>query len=143
MIFSVQMEIAQFQGWMPWNLEYRITASEIMKQAKDRLGSGSSAEWNKVRPALSVTVRYGSPILKRSSSYRVSGRGLIIHAFIQEKVNGNPKLGLQFFDTAVEILETGRKWWPSVVLEDRGAIFLDTFLRGVRSMRLSALHPVC
>lgn len=75
--------------------------------------------WNDVRPALSVTVRK-----------------CIMKGMLESHLGGRPDTGVQFLKRVVNLLEWGRLVWKNVHKDDRGVIFEDTFLRGVRSMHL-------
>ncbi len=51
---------------------------------------------------------------------------------------------IEFFSSALDVLEWGSQAWEDVPEEDKGAIFSSTFIRGVRSMHLGAymkVHP--
>ena len=54
----------------------------------------------------------------------------------------NPIAAVEFYDRAVELLEWGREAWKDVPKDLRGAIFEDTFLVGVKAMRLDAYADV-
>ncbi|KAG2108961.1 uncharacterized protein F5147DRAFT_693521 [Suillus discolor] len=76
--------------------------------------------WNDVRPALSVTVRKW-----------------IMKGMLESHLGGRPDTGVHFLKRAVDLLEWGRIVWKNVHKDDRGVIFQDNFLRGVRSMHLT------
>ncbi|KAG0697468.1 hypothetical protein DFH29DRAFT_856926 [Suillus ampliporus] len=75
--------------------------------------------WDDVRPALSVTVR-----------------AWIMRGVFESHLRNEPQAGVQFLKRAIDLLEWGRNIWKNVTKSDRGAIFQDTFLRGVRTMHL-------
>lgn len=57
-------------------------------------------------------------------------------------LTNKPDNGVQFLKRAVDLLEWGRNVWKNVHKDDRGAIFQDTFLRGVRSLHLKMFMNV-
>ncbi|TFY63263.1 hypothetical protein EVG20_g6395 [Dentipellis fragilis] len=76
--------------------------------------------WNAVRPALSVSVR-----------------SAIVTAFIQSEALHNDVQAVIVLDKLLDILRWGRAEWPNASADERGSIFKDTFIRGVRTMRLN------
>ncbi|KAF4596552.1 hypothetical protein EYR38_007939 [Pleurotus pulmonarius] len=98
------------QNSRAWTLE---TPQEILRLARDRLASEG---WDKVRPALSVSVRCR-----------------FLRGFIQAGLTKRPDIALQFIGHAIEIIELCNKEWPGVPDSVRGAIFQTTFLLGLRS----------
>ena len=48
----------------------------------------------------------------------------------------------EFYRHAIDIIEWGRSAWKGISKDDQGAIFEETFLRGLRSMHLEALRQV-
>ncbi|KAG1733916.1 uncharacterized protein EDB91DRAFT_1148001 [Suillus paluster] len=105
------------QAWHSDGLE---TVKELVQTRLKEKG------WNDVRPALSVTVRYV-----------VGASAWIMRGALDGKLRNEPQAGVQFLKRAVDLLEWGRNIWKNVTHTDRGAIFQDTFVRGVRSMHLS------
>lgn len=63
--------------------------------------------------------------------------------FFNDGLLGNPTGAVQFYDEAIQALEWGRQAWRNVTKEKRGAIFEDTFLRGVRCLRFDCFMKVC
>ena len=113
-----------------------------MESAQKRLREQG---WDRVRPALSVTVRSVQPLLFFLSILggRVFlTRGFILRAFLEGTVRGNSAATIEFLSRSIEILEWGQRVWKDVPRTERGTIFDDTFVRGVRSMYLDALMQV-
>jgi hypothetical protein len=116
----------------------------IIKEARERLRREG---WSSVRPALSTTIRsdkcffwvfffwYSCSILTLTSGY-------IMHGFMEGNTHGNHTIEVEMLTRSIEILEWGQQEWSSVSKDDRGAIFEDTFIRGIRTMRLEALMHV-
>ena len=69
-------------------------------------------------------------------------RAWLFYAFNSLYVGREPVLALKYFKQAVNIIEFGRAKCPSVHRDDRGAIFEDTFLFGVKRMTLPAYMDV-
>lgn len=66
----------------------------------------------------------------------------MFYAFSALYVGRKPVLALKYFKQAVNIIEFGRATWPSVHKDDRGAIFENSFLFGVKRMTLPAYMDV-
>jgi len=79
--------------------------------------------WDSIRPALSTTVR-----------------AWIMQGFVVNGLKGEPELAASLLKSAVDFLCWGREAWKDVPDTNRGTIFSDTFLRGVRTMYLDMLH---
>ena len=65
-----------------------------------------------------------------------------MRAFITDGFGSNKATAIPFYDQAIEVLEWGRQVWRNVPRDDRGAIFEDTFLRGVKCLRLDCYMKV-
>ncbi|VDB94316.1 unnamed protein product [Peniophora sp. CBMAI 1063] len=65
-------------------------------------------------------------------------RILIIRGFLTAGLTGDYSAGVDMYQKALDILEWGRQEWADVPKEERGVIFEDTFIRGVRSLHLDA-----
>ncbi|KAA1479181.1 hypothetical protein DENSPDRAFT_846114 [Dentipellis sp. KUC8613] len=75
--------------------------------------------WDAVRPAVATSVRCS-----------------IIFAFLESEAMNDMVKSLIVLDKILEILRWGRAEWPNASVSERGSIFTDTFVRGVRTMRL-------
>jgi stress-induced-phosphoprotein 1 len=61
-----------------------------------------------------------------------------MRGFIESGLRGAHPVALVFFSNALEVLDWGSRTWKNIADEDRGAIFKSTFVRGVRSLHISA-----
>ncbi|KAI0316405.1 hypothetical protein OF83DRAFT_1195236 [Amylostereum chailletii] len=68
---------------------------------------------------------------------------LVCRAYIEAGFNRTHAASVRVYDVALDVLTWGRNEWPGVPAETRGTIFEDTFVRGVRNMRLEAYMEVC
>ena len=103
--------------------------------------------WNSVRPALAVTVRYEwnltcsyyrhMPIILN----RVS-RAWILRAFMENGLRSNAGAALEFYTSALEVLQWGSHEWADVPYDQKGSIFQPTFIRGVKCLRLDLFMKV-
>ncbi|OAX32804.1 hypothetical protein K503DRAFT_701512, partial [Rhizopogon vinicolor AM-OR11-026] len=75
--------------------------------------------WNNLRPALSVTVRVA-----------------IMRAAMDGNLRQEPQASVHYLRRALDLLEWGRSIWENVPKDNRGEIFEDTFVIGVRGMYL-------
>ena len=57
-------------------------------------------------------------------------------------IRGNHIIREEFYRRAMDIIEWGRSMWKDVSREDRGSIFEETFLRGLRAMHIEAFMQV-
>ncbi|KIJ31284.1 hypothetical protein M422DRAFT_267089 [Sphaerobolus stellatus SS14] len=91
---------------------------ELINLANARLARDG---WDKVRPALSVTLR-----------------GWLLRAFFGQLIGVELSEIVETFERTIRALELGRQTWASVPKTDRGIIFEDTFIRGVKAMHMNA-----
>ncbi|KZV67634.1 hypothetical protein PENSPDRAFT_754791 [Peniophora sp. CONT] len=117
---QVKYEIKLKNGW-----DKTCSYDRVRRELQERVRRNG---WQSARPALRATVQ-----------------AWILYAFTTLYVGRQPVLALKYFKQAVNILEFGRATWPNVHRDDRGAIFEDTFLFGVKRMTLPAYmdpkHP--
>ncbi|KAI0651477.1 hypothetical protein C8Q79DRAFT_37630 [Trametes meyenii] len=90
----------------------------VIEEAPQRLAIGS---WNAVRPALSLTIR-----------------GWVLRAFAHNLILNSVEAALDLYSAALEVLHWGNEVWKDASFEDKGAIFQDTFIRGIKCLRLNA-----
>lgn len=98
--------------------------------------------WQGVRKALSCTIRYGQQSYNLLLLLKLFLRLRIINAFIAN-TSGKYRVAIELYTDVVDFLEWGRKFWQHEPEEDRGVIFLPSFIRGVKRLLISALHDVC
>jgi hypothetical protein len=60
-----------------------------------------------------------------------------MRGLLQSNLAGDPTGGEPFIAKGLEILEIGNRIWKDVPPEVKGKMFLPTFVRGVRSIRLN------
>ncbi|KAH7930147.1 hypothetical protein BV22DRAFT_77327 [Leucogyrophana mollusca] len=113
---QIVFETTKSEGWPMQSLE---TVIEEARQRQREKG------WGNVRPALSTTVR-----------------AWIMRAVFDDNLRGEPQIAEEFLKRSLDLLEWGRQFWKNVPSSDRGAIFEDTFIRGVRSMHLETFMRV-
>ncbi|KAF9259390.1 hypothetical protein L218DRAFT_933775 [Marasmius fiardii PR-910] len=114
---QLNAEVIGFGGWRD------AEPIQIISEAKERL---KKEGWNKVRPALSVTIR-----------------AFILYAFAGGKLTKNHTSEVQYLRRAIDIIERGQKEWEHVRPETRGSVFRETFKRGVDRMYMDALRDLC
>ena len=112
----VIMEATQRKAWT------EAGPDVIIAEAQERLRQNG---WEDVRPALSTSIR-----------------GLIMRAFMENGLRGNPDSAVHFYGKALRVLDWGREAWKNVPKDDCGVIFQPTFIRGVRSLRINVLMEV-
>jgi hypothetical protein len=61
-----------------------------------------------------------------------------MNGFLDGGLLGNRAGQVEYIGNAVEIIKWGRKVWKDVPRVNRGAIFEETFLRGVQNLLLDA-----
>ncbi|RXW11343.1 hypothetical protein EST38_g14512 [Candolleomyces aberdarensis] len=92
----------------------------VKQEAPERLRSEG---WDKLRQSLSVTVRIW-----------------IFNAFFWSQMLGHHNFAREMYTNTLEVLAWGRRQWPNVRREDRGSIFDNRFIRGVKKFQLEAMH---
>lgn len=65
-----------------------------------------------------------------------------MRGFLEAGLRGAFGVKVEFLSRAIEVLEWGRTAWKNVPVDDRGVIFEDTFIHGLRAMHLEALMEV-
>ena len=63
-------------------------------------------------------------------------RSIILKAFIEGGMKKTDAESVRMYDKALAILRWGREQWCDIPREERGTVFDDTFVRGVRHLRL-------
>lgn len=67
----------------------------------------------------------------------------IIQGFLAKSIAEEHHIALEFLNRALDVLNWGRKAWKDIATEERGVIFCDTFLRGVKVMHMDCFMQVC
>ncbi|CAL1694284.1 unnamed protein product [Somion occarium] len=109
---QLAFEITQSGAWVDGGVEH------AKRQAENTLREKG---WDTARKALAITVR-----------------SWFMRAFLEEGARRNARVATQFYGSALTLLEWGQTKWRDVSRDDRGAIFENTFVRGVRRYYLSA-----
>lgn len=65
-----------------------------------------------------------------------------MRGFMEYRLNENFESALEFYTSALDLLQWGRELWKDVSFEDKGAVFQPTFIRAVKGMRLDMLLAV-
>ncbi|KAI9574032.1 hypothetical protein HD554DRAFT_582539 [Boletus coccyginus] len=91
----------------------------IQRSALERL---KKKGWDDVRPALSVVIR-----------------GWIMRAIFDKQLKNASHVAVERLKQTLELLHWGRQVWRDVSKDDRGVIFQDTFVVGVKVIYLDAL----
>ncbi|KAH9949363.1 hypothetical protein B0H21DRAFT_688543, partial [Amylocystis lapponica] len=97
-------------------------ATALMEEAPLRL---EREGWDAARRAMTITVRTW-----------------ILNGFVASKA-GKYETALTLLQDAVTVLQWGAKKWEDVSKDDRGIIFEDSFLRGVKRMHLDIYCKAC
>lgn len=63
--------------------------------------------------------------------------------FLKEITEQDYKSAVEFYRSAITVLEWGLVVWKDVSQEDRGAIFALTFVRAIRRFLIEAYMVVC
>ena len=66
----------------------------------------------------------------------------IMRGFIEDRLTGAIETALEFFTSALEVLEWGSRTFSHLEKEQRGGVFEPTFIRAVKSFRLDSLMGV-
>ncbi|KAI0374550.1 hypothetical protein BV20DRAFT_977181 [Pilatotrama ljubarskyi] len=110
---QVMFEMTQTGAWP------HGSSRTVMEEAPKRVAREG---WDKVRGALALTVRTW-----------------VMRAFIQGNLTEDVNASLDFYTSAIEVLRWGIQLWRDVPQEVKGAMFQDSFLRGVKCLRLDAM----
>ncbi|THH28438.1 hypothetical protein EUX98_g5764 [Antrodiella citrinella] len=107
---QVSIEAQQVGAWVD------IGPKQVIVEAVKRQHTQG---WNAVRPALSTTIRLW-----------------IMRGFMEQTIRQNHDVGVEFIGRALEVLRWGLNEWKDVPEEQKGAIFVNSFIRGVHSLYL-------
>ena len=129
---TVESECRTVNAWTKTGPE------EIMREVPTRLASEG---WKGVRPALSVTIRFAYPSLL-NTCVLTRNRAWILRAHFDSGMQRRHDVAVEFTTRAVQLLAWGRETYKNVPKSERGAIFSDTFIIGVRRHLLEALIGV-
>ncbi|KAF8126941.1 hypothetical protein EV363DRAFT_1346694 [Boletus edulis] len=110
---QVNFEAEKRRAWTSDSFE------NIKQKALDRL---KKEGWNDVRPALAVVVR-----------------ARLMRAILDSKLRQAPHVAVERLKEILQILQWGRQIWRDVPKDDRGAVFQDTFVRGIKAIYLETL----
>lgn len=111
----------------------------IQQQALGRL---KKEGWDKVRPALAVAVRFVRPPLTEASHSIPTVSSWLMIGIFDAQFRQAPHVGAERLKETLELLHWGRQVWRDVPTSDRGVIFVDTFVRGIKGIYLEILAGV-
>lgn len=130
------MEVQRDKAWPP----SAGGAQHIIDKA---LELQQSSGWHAVRPALATTIRWVRRAdVVRAPRLTVASSIWIMKGFVEQSIANNPASSLEYYSRAVNVLEWGRRVWRDVPAAQRGTIFADTFLAGVKNLRIESLMLV-
>ena len=66
----------------------------------------------------------------------------IMRGYMEGGLRKNHIIREEFYRRAMDVIEWGRSMWKDVDRADRGSIFEETFLRGLRAMHIEAFMQV-
>ena len=69
-------------------------------------------------------------------------RAWILRAFMEGALKNNMGASLDFYTSALEVLQWGSTEWKDIPYDQRGSIFQPTFIRGVKCLRLDQFMKV-
>lgn len=95
------------------------------------------------RSVCSFTDIITTPMLTPASISDLYVRLWILGGHLDAGIQGKHFTNVKTLRHVLDVLEWGRTTWKDVPSVDRGVIFNDTFVRGVRSMLLQAMLSVC
>ncbi|KAG7090404.1 hypothetical protein E1B28_009524 [Marasmius oreades] len=67
----------------------------------------------------------------------------ILQGYLAGGLRQDPVGEMEYLDNALEVINWGRRVWHDISTENRGVIFLDTFLYGVQKLHMEAVMKVC
>ncbi|KAM5536003.1 hypothetical protein V8D89_010261 [Ganoderma adspersum] len=120
---QVEFELAAFGGWPEGGAE--TIKEAVVKLLEDK-------GWKATRLALGATIRanliYGISLF----------RAWFLRAYFADRSGQSKTVAMQYYNSIVDVLEWGATTWHDVPTSDRGVIFLKTFVRAIRRIRLEA-----
>ncbi|KAI0045848.1 hypothetical protein FA95DRAFT_82893 [Auriscalpium vulgare] len=100
-----------------YNINSRLSADGLIAEFRSIHAAGG---FDKSRPAIALMTRL-----------------LFFNAFLSEGLEAKHAEAVAAYDTVLAVLRWGREEWPNVGKEIRGSVLESTFIRAIRSVRLS------
>ncbi|KAI1794019.1 TPR-like protein [Ganoderma leucocontextum] len=107
---QVEFELAAFSGWPEGGAE--TIKEEAVKLLEDK-------GWKATRLALGATIR-----------------AWFLRAYFADRSGQSKTVAMQYYNSIVDVLEWGARTWHDVSTSDRGVIFLKTFVRAIKRIRM-------
>ena len=125
--------------------------SETIKEAAVKLLEDKG--WKATRLALGATIRYVKHWNQGVWCAKCMCRAMLIYgfslfrawflrAYFADRSGQSKTVGMQYYNSIVDVLEWGAETWRDVPMSDRGVIFLKTFIRAIKRIRLEAYLSV-
>ncbi|KAI0374549.1 hypothetical protein BV20DRAFT_1033344 [Pilatotrama ljubarskyi] len=110
--YQLRMELMHWGGWISGGPQ------RVIREATERFNEGGLAS---IRDGLSITVR-----------------GWLVSGWIEEFYLGALEHALDYYTSALEVLQWGMETWKDVDVPERGLIFQEAIVRAVKILRLKA-----
>ncbi|EEB89834.1 hypothetical protein MPER_12030 [Moniliophthora perniciosa FA553] len=133
--FTKQVK-AQTVGMRGWTFD---SFDNVFAEVEKRL---ENEGWDATRRALSTTTRWVGVALTDCFAHVDHVSCWIALGHLDMGLKRNVHSNLEFLDRVIKLILWGQKKWPNVSYEHRGVIFRESFLRGVRNLRLEALLQI-
>ncbi|KAH8086615.1 hypothetical protein BXZ70DRAFT_956205 [Cristinia sonorae] len=114
---QVMLEAQMVNAWVEGGVQC-ITSEALTRQRQQG--------WDYVRPAITTTIR----------SYFIRG-------FMEATMQNRNDVGVEFIGQALELLRWGCETWRDVPQDDKGAVFHQSFVRGVHARYLDVYMKAC
>ncbi|KAI0715074.1 TPR-like protein [Earliella scabrosa] len=109
---QVEFELAAFGGWPTGGAE--TVKEECVKLLNEK-------GWKATRLALAATIR-----------------AWFLRAYFADRSGQSKDVAMQYYNNAVDVLEWGAQKWADVPTSERGYIFLRTYVRAIKRIRMTA-----
>ncbi|TFY83617.1 hypothetical protein EWM64_g403 [Hericium alpestre] len=110
---QVEMEMRQFGAPNP-----ALSADGIIAEARKMRAEGG---FDRVRPAIGILLRV-----------------MFMRASVEAGLKSKHAEAVAAYDKVLKVQRWGREEWKNISKDDRGAVFEDTLIRGVRCLRLDS-----
>ena len=121
-------------GWVDKGPEV-VKAEAIQRQ--------QSQGWTSCRRAIVATIRYCTiNDSSRRMKTHIVDRAWILTGFIRGTVTKEYNVAVEYIGRALQLLKWGHETWKDASLEDKGVIFIDTFIQGVHALYIDTYFKV-
>lgn len=134
-LLAVEIEMLDTNGWADKGPE--VVKSEALQRLQLQ-------GWTACRRAIVATIRYLNVERLRHSrtDTEMMHRAWILTGYIRSAITREMSVAVEFIGRALQVLRWGHEIWRDASLEDKGVIFIDSFVQGVHALYIKTYSEV-